>query len=56
VRRAGRSKDPNALALERDLSARLGLNVTLRPQGDGGTITIAYHSLAQLDGLLRRLG
>jgi len=29
--------------------------VSLTPQGSGGTLQIAYGSLEQLDGLLRRL-
>jgi len=49
------AKDANTLALERDLSTRLGLPVSLTPQGSGGTLQIAYGSLEQLDGLLRRL-
>jgi ParB family chromosome partitioning protein len=49
------AKDPNTLALERDLSSRLGLPVSLTPKGAGGTLQIAYGSLDQLDGLLRRL-
>jgi ParB family chromosome partitioning protein len=43
------------LALERDLSSRLGLPVSLTPNGGGGTLRIAYHSLDQLDGLIQRL-
>jgi ParB family chromosome partitioning protein len=54
--RAGPSaKDPNTLALERDLSGRLGLSVSLKPKGRGGVLSIAYHSSDQLDGLLKRL-
>jgi ParB family chromosome partitioning protein len=48
-------KDPNTAALERDLSSRLGLPVSLTPNGAGGMLRIAYHSLDQLDGLIRRL-
>jgi ParB family transcriptional regulator, chromosome partitioning protein len=48
--------DPNTVALERDLSQRLGLSVKVSPKGEGGVVTIAYSSLDQLDGLLRRLG
>ncbi len=47
--------DPNARALERDLSNRLGLPVRLTPRGTGGTLQIAYGSLDQLDGLIKRL-
>ncbi|MDF2781711.1 MAG: chromosome partitioning protein ParB [Geminicoccaceae bacterium] len=49
------AKDPNTVALERDLATRLGLPVSLTPKGTGGTLQIAYGSLDQLDGLLRRL-
>jgi ParB family chromosome partitioning protein len=57
---AGRSrrppeKDPDTRALERELSARLGLKVTLRSAGNGGTLAIAYHTLDQLDGVISRL-
>ncbi|HEX5796217.1 MAG TPA: ParB/RepB/Spo0J family partition protein [Geminicoccaceae bacterium] len=55
-RQGSPAKDPNTLALERDLSTRLGLPVSLTPRGTGGTLQIAYGSLDQLDGLLRRLG
>ena len=54
LRHAASGKDPNTLALERDLSSRLGLPVSLTPKGAGGTLQIAYGSLDQLDGLLRR--
>jgi ParB family chromosome partitioning protein len=49
------AKDPNILALERDLSARLGLKVSLTVRRQGGTVEIAYGSLDQLDELVRRL-
>lgn len=48
-------KDPDTLALERELSANLGLKVTLKSKGKGGSISIAYRSLDQLDGFLKRL-
>jgi ParB family transcriptional regulator, chromosome partitioning protein len=54
-RQAPATKDPNTLALERDLSTRLGLPVSLTPRGAGGTLEIAYGSLDQLDDVLRRL-
>jgi ParB family chromosome partitioning protein len=56
ARRAGTSKDPNTRALERDLAGRLGLDVAIRPKGSGGSLTIAYRTLDQLEGLIRRLG
>lgn len=48
-------RDPDIVALERDLSIRLGLQVRLQPRRDGGTLSIAYRSLEQLDDLLKRL-
>ena len=48
-------RDANTLAVERDLSGRLGLRVRLQPRGSGGTLSIAYRSLDQLDELIRRL-
>lgn len=49
------NKDPDTIALERELSTELGLNVALKPRGKGGVVSISYRSLDQLDGLLRRL-
>lgn len=49
-------RDPDTLALERDLSNRLGLRVTITGRGDGGVIAFEYKSLEQLDDLLDRLG
>lgn len=51
----GVPKDPDTLALERELSSHLGLKVALKSKGKGGLVTIAYRSLDQLDGLLQRL-
>jgi ParB family chromosome partitioning protein len=51
------ARDADTLALERDLSAALGLRVTLAPKSRGGSLTLHYASLDQLDrilGLLRR--
>jgi ParB family chromosome partitioning protein len=51
-----RQRDADAMALERDLSARLGLPVRLQPRArGGGTLSIDYRSLEQLDGLIQRL-
>ena len=49
--------DPDLAALERTLSARLGLRVRLRSRGrgGGGTLEIGFSSPDQLDGLLQRL-
>jgi ParB family chromosome partitioning protein len=51
-------KDADTRALEADLSAALGLRVTLRHkggEGGGGEVIIAYRDLEQLDGLCRLL-
>ncbi|HET9018133.1 MAG TPA: ParB/RepB/Spo0J family partition protein [Acetobacteraceae bacterium] len=48
-------KDPDTAALEKSLSARLGLQVTLAAEGAGGTLRIRYRSLDQLDGLITLL-
>jgi ParB family chromosome partitioning protein len=49
------TKDADSQALERDLSALLGLKVEIRFQGGGGSLTLHYGSLEQLDDILHRL-
>lgn len=51
-------KDADTKALERDLSAALGMKVTLRhkPGDENGQLTLHYRSLEQLDDLCRTLG
>ena len=49
------AKDPNTAALERDLAAMLGLKVAIEERGEGGTLSIQYETLEQLDDLLQRL-
>ncbi len=58
----GRAKPPrrplrsaDTLSLERDLSVSLGLRVTLSARTRGGSLTLHYSTLDQLDELLRRL-
>lgn len=48
-------KDPDVAALERELGEALGLDVALAPKGNGGSLTVRYLSLEQLDMLVRRL-
>lgn len=48
-------KDADTLALERDLSQVLGLNVSITFAGRGGTLAIEYDTLEQLDDILHRL-
>jgi ParB family chromosome partitioning protein len=51
----GRGKDPDTAALERDLSAALGMPVEIAGAGPRGALTIRYESLDALDELCRRL-
>ncbi len=53
--RVGRAVDPETVALERDLTERLGLKVEISFDGKGGTLRIRYQSLDQLDGLVTLL-
>ena len=48
--------DPNTRALERGLSDRLGLAVTIKHRDPGGRVEIRYQTLEQLDDVIRRLG
>jgi ParB family chromosome partitioning protein len=49
-------KDPDTRALEKDLSQALGLTVSLKHKGQtGGTVTISYKTLDQLDEISRRI-
>jgi ParB family transcriptional regulator, chromosome partitioning protein len=47
--------DPHVKELEDRLTSRLGLVVGIRAKGKGGLLTIRYHDLDQLDGLVRRI-
>ncbi|NIA71691.1 ParB/RepB/Spo0J family partition protein [Pelagibius litoralis] len=49
------AKDSDTIALERDLTALLGLKVSIKFHGDGGSLTIHYKTLEQLDDVLHRL-
>jgi ParB family chromosome partitioning protein len=48
-------KDADTMALERDLSNRLGLQVKVSHNGEGGRLMIAYKSLEQLEQICRLL-
>lgn len=48
-------KDPDTIALERDLTSLLGLRVTIEIRGQGGSLTVHYKTLEQLDDVLHRL-
>ena len=49
------AKDADTLALEKTLSDRLGLKVTIHHRDQGGQIKVDYRSLEQLDELCRLL-
>jgi ParB family transcriptional regulator, chromosome partitioning protein len=53
--RKPRQRDADTIALERELAAALGLRVTLEPRKRGGTLTLHYASLDQLDRVLSLL-
>lgn len=55
VSRGALAKDSDTIALERDLTALLGLKVSIKFDGDGGSLTIHYKTLEQLDDVLHRL-
>jgi ParB family transcriptional regulator, chromosome partitioning protein len=49
-------KDADTRALERDLTARLGMRVSIEHKGaKGGSVTIRYADLDELDGLIEKL-
>ena len=48
-------KDPETIALESDLTERLGLKVEISFDGKGGAVRISYRSLDQLDGIVSLL-
>jgi ParB family chromosome partitioning protein len=50
-----KTKDADTRALERRLSDALGLAVSIDQKGEGGTLTIKYKDLDQLDAVLRKL-
>jgi hypothetical protein len=53
--RAGKPEDRETRALERDLTEKLGLQVSIRHQGKAGEVSIRYKDLDQLDGIIRLL-
>jgi ParB family chromosome partitioning protein len=54
--KVAKDKDADTKALERDLSAKLGLKTEITFDGKGGALTIHYQSLEQLDELIAKLG
>ena len=50
-----KTKDANIAALEKELAQLFGLKVTIAADGDGGSLTIRYRTLDQLDEILKKL-
>jgi ParB family chromosome partitioning protein len=53
--RNAKTIDPDLAALERQLGDMLGLRVQVSHKGDGGTVTLHYSTLDQLDMICQRL-
>jgi ParB family chromosome partitioning protein len=53
--RQRKPRDHDTVALERDLGASLGLRVTVSQSERGGSLTLHYASLDQLDRVLKLL-
>jgi ParB family transcriptional regulator, chromosome partitioning protein len=51
----GKVKDPDTIALEKRVSDALGLTVSIDHRDSGGTVSIRYRELEQLDEIVRRL-
>jgi ParB family chromosome partitioning protein len=50
-----KSKDPDVIRLEHDLSDRLGASVEIDHGKTGGRILIRYHNLDELDGIIEHI-
>ena len=55
VAKPAREKDADTRALERDLTAKLGLKTEIQFDGKGGALVIHYQSLEQLDDIIAKL-
>ena len=53
--RGSKVKDADTVALEKRVSDALGLAVNVEHRDPGGAVHIRYHSLEQLDEVMRRL-
>lgn len=47
--------DPNIQSLEQDLADRLGARVNIRHGRKGGLVTIRYHDVDELEGILNHI-
>ena len=50
-----KTKDANTAALEKELTELFGLKVAIAADGEGGSLTIRYRTLDQLDDILKKL-
>jgi ParB family chromosome partitioning protein len=53
---SGQDKDEDLLALERALSDRLGLKITVEDSEEGGRVTLYFNNLSELDKILQKIG
>jgi len=53
--KAKKEKDTDTIALERDLTDLLGVKVDIKSSVKGGSLSLHYSSLEQLDDILHRL-
>lgn len=49
------AKDPEISRLEQEIGRAIGLSIEIVNKGQSGYVTVAYHSLAELDDILKRL-
>jgi len=56
LEKKSQDKDTDTLALERNLTDKLGLSVVVNHKGQGGQLKINYKNLDQLEALCRTLG
>ena len=55
-KKTSKKVDSNIRKLENELSERLGASVSIRPSSkDKGTLSIQYHSLDELDGIIKKI-
>lgn len=54
-RPAAKTKDPDIVHMEQQLSERLGAPVEVEHKGNSGRVTIRFHSLEELEGILEHI-
>jgi len=54
-RKADAQTNPDILGLEKELERVIGLKVKVATKGKGGSLTLFYHDLDQLDDIIKRL-